>query len=142
MTHKIIALRGIANVGKSQTIKNVYESLVSKFPDAKIEHLSIGVDIRVVITVNGVKVGIESQGDPSSRLFSSIKLFVEIKCNVIICATRTRGGTVDLVESQKPEYSILWHEQKVVSSGKESQIKSNLAMAITILDEALAVINA
>ena len=65
----IIAVRGVANQGKSASIKIVYSLLRELYPAAKIEELNIGVDITVVITIDGVKVGIESQGDPNSRLF-------------------------------------------------------------------------
>src|SRR5438270_370149 len=90
---KVIALRGISSKGKSQTIRQAYDLLVAKYPQARVEHLakSWGIDIKVVLTINGVKIGIESRGDPSNRLPESLTEFAEMGCEVIICATRTRG---------------------------------------------------
>jgi len=136
MANTIIALRGKANVGKSQTIKSIYESIISTFPNAQVSDLSLGADVRAIITIDGCKIGIESQGDPNSRLFKSIKQFVDNKCEIIICATRTRGGTVELVENQNPPYNILWIEQ-VVLKKTENWGRSNSIMAQSILDKVL-----
>lgn len=104
----LIALRGTANQGKSASIKEAYLLLKQAYPNAIVEEIWISVDITIAITINGAKVGIESQGDPNSRLFPSLKHFAKIGCNVIICATRTRGGTVDFVDTLKKQYSIQW----------------------------------
>jgi hypothetical protein len=57
-----------------------------------------------------VKVGIESRGDPSSRLFKSLETFDKAGCKVILCATRTKGETVKAVEklSLASQYQIVW----------------------------------
>ncbi|MFV1951811.1 MAG: hypothetical protein ACC630_07665, partial [Nitrospinota bacterium] len=98
-------------------------------------------DVRAVVTINGVKIGIESQGDPNSRLFKSLKLFAKLQCHVIVCATRTRGATVKAVESQKSDYEVIWYEQSIVK-GEEVQNQNNINMAKTILLETEKFINA
>jgi hypothetical protein len=134
MKKKVIGLRGKGNVGKSQTIRKAYDLLKSQHKTMIEEHQILGADIRVVLTINGVKIGIESQGDPHSRLEKSLVLFVNEKCAVIVCAARTRGQTVAAVENLQPDYEVLWFGQEVKHSGPQQQ-DSNNAMARRIVDE-------
>ncbi len=135
----IIAIRGVGNTGKTKTIKYVYDLVKSKYPEAKIESEICRLDIRVIFTVNGVKIGIESQGDPSSRLFESIPLFVKSQCNIILCATRTKGKTVQLIKEQEC-YEIIWHEKSFIEGAMKQQ-ESNIKMANTIMKKIVNLIN-
>ena len=112
----IIAVRGVANQGKSTTIKISYSLLKELYPTANIKEMCVGVDITVVITVGRVKIGIESQGDPNSRLFQSLEDFVKIGCKVILCATRSRGATVEAVNSLASIFLVKWYPKQGVSS--------------------------
>ena len=135
MQKEVIALRGIGNPGKSQTIRKVYDLLKLRHKNVKEEHESIGkVDIRVVLTINGAKIGIESQGDPGSRLQKSLSLFVKLQCTVIVCATRTRGQTVNAVERLNQDYELLWLQQDVRPIASEQEASNN-AMAQRIVEE-------
>lgn len=134
MTKKVIAVWGAADVGKSATIKKTYDLLKAKFKTATIDDIFVGVDIKVVITINGTKIGIESQGDPGGRLERSLSSFVKIGCQVIICATRTRGQTVKAVEKLEPKYEVLWLEQASKFTEPDQKV-SNLAMAKRIVKE-------
>lgn len=135
MKKEVIGLWGKGNVGKSQTIKKVYDLLKSKHKNVKEEHKEEGrVDIIVVLTIGTTRIGIESQGDPCSRLEESLRLFVKLGCTVIVCATRTRGQTVKAVEKLQPNYEILWFEQSVKSTVSEQQASNN-AMAQQIIGE-------
>ena len=109
---QVIGLYGTANAGKSTTLRKLYELLTKAYPAAHIEIIHpFGVDFTVIIEIDGVLIGIESQGDPGSRLAVSIELFKKRGCVIIVCTTRTRGGTVAIVESLKPEFTITWHHK-------------------------------
>jgi hypothetical protein len=138
---KVIALKGKANVGKSQTIKTVTELLQTKYPHVKIDHHhSTRGDVRVVLTFDGQRIGIESQGDPNRRLIKeSLDLFVSVGCEVIICATRTSGATVNAVNALE-EHDVLWLDQPMKAEPWE-QVLSNLAMARKIVEETEKVID-
>lgn len=146
MPKEIHALKGLTNTGKSTTIRTVYELLLSEYPDAKVEHRrprpprEIRVDVRAIITINGKKIGIESLGDPGNRLHESIKLFTKNKCDLIICATRTRGATYDTVAEQEPPYSVKWHPKEATKS-KAKQEEANNKMAQEFLKIAVDLIN-
>lgn len=112
MKKTIIANWGHAQQGKSDTVKRVARIILDNYPTATTDPTAIdfSVDIKVVITIDKIKIGIESQGDPNSRLFESLKEFAKINCDLIICSTRTSGGTVDAVSAlhASDNYEIIW----------------------------------
>ena len=78
--NKGIVLYGIENVGKSITLRKVYELLKSKYIRATEQFVIVGrfrraglvvddylaeaKDFRVIFVIDGTKIGIESMGDP------------------------------------------------------------------------------
>lgn len=121
---KIISIYGTANVGKSETIKLVYTKLLKMFPDLTFlpsfaQIIPQKGDICVVFIVKNKIIGIESQGDPNSRIFKSLPLFIKLNCDIIICAARTRGATVKEVEKHNISYVIKW----IKKDGEESNLK-------------------
>lgn len=107
----VIAIWGEASQGKSSSIREIASSIPARFPGSSVNYLIQGnVDIKAIAQVNGIKVGIESQGDPSSRLRQSLAEFLADGCEIIICATRTRGDTVNAVNElfTNHRYDIVW----------------------------------
>lgn len=116
MNKTIIAIYGRQNEGKSETIKKVCELLIANFPNAVANPLAINYygDILVTIQLGAVKIGIESQGDPNSRMLyeDTIRKLADVNldptlggCDIIICATRTEGKTVDKVDAIANQYN-------------------------------------
>ena len=127
---KVFALKGRRNVGKSQTIRTVDELLRAKYPGARVEHEHrTRAELRVVLSINDVKIGVESGG----RTQSSFDLFVNLGCDVIICAAKTTGQTVNAVNAL-PDYEVVWLAQRTQSAPFE-QVLSNLAMARHIVEK-------
>jgi len=93
----IIANIGTENKGKSTSIKEVFYLLSKRYPHNVTKLIDNG-DIEATIEVKGKLVGIESQGDPNSRIFETLPELVNMGCEIIVCACRTSGGTKDLVE--------------------------------------------
>lgn len=119
MNKTIIAIHGRANEGKSETIKKVCELLVDTFPKHKLfpEKISYQGDILQTIKIGEVKIGLEGQGDPKSRMISDETLELLAgnhsewgNCDIIICATRTSGETVQQVDKIADEFDFhtLW----------------------------------
>lgn len=115
----ILALSGWPGKGKSTTIRKVYSLLKSAYPEAarqaewihpenEPEDMESAGDICVLMPIGRVWLGIESEGDPGSRLSQSLKKFAEHQpsCDLILCATRSKGNTVKAVERMQPEYKI------------------------------------
>ncbi len=113
MENTIIAVYGRAGEGKSETIKKVCQMLIANFPDAdpSIQAIDYAEDILLTIVIFGIKIGIESTGDPKSRMLDTVvRLGREEKCDIIICATRTEGATVNKVDEVADvyDYHTLW----------------------------------
>lgn len=107
----IVAFGGRANQGKSETIRNLIPLFQQYYPNALYSYIYKGADIKLIIEVNNKKIGIESQGDPNSRLAASLDDFARIEqCDIIICASRTRGETVHAVSRTASSfgYEVIW----------------------------------
>ena len=133
----IYALYGRGDIGKTSTIKEVYNLLIKKFGKEIIVETDTNIfseknDIRVIVKIKGKLIGIESQGDPNSRLKVSLDIFVEMNCDIILCATRTWGTTVDFVKLLEPEYKIDWIKKP--DFGNEYEQK-NKELAKNIFDQ-------
>ncbi|MDX4061695.1 hypothetical protein Q6A90_04875 [Aliarcobacter skirrowii] len=128
MKSKIFVLQGKSGVGKTTTINKVYQLLRDtkgvKSYKVSFEILN-KVDIRAILNINEILVGIECQGDPSSRLKDSLKLFIENKCKVIICASRTRGMSVDWINEYSNEFDIEFISKEHASDDKIVQEQKN-----------------
>ncbi|MDR0442086.1 MAG: hypothetical protein LBH44_01605 [Treponema sp.] len=132
----IIALYGRSGCGKTESIKNVFDLLKSKYPSANVKVIFTGKDIKAIITgINGLTIGIESEGDPGFRLEQSLKDFVKAKCDIIFCASRTRGTTVDWINSHLGKYAVDWTKQKYLSS-KQAQINNYQGIAQDLIAKA------
>ena len=136
---RVIVLRGTENTGKTQTIKKVYELMLAKYQVTRVHEKIYKREITCVLLVNNKKIGIESQGDPNSRLRRNLEYFVDINCEIIICATRTYGQTVDAVNTLSDNYEIVWidktierisHNQSDINVGDANKIIKELEKAI------------
>lgn len=112
MKKTIFANWGPSEQGKSDTVKRIAKEILAAFPTATTLPTAINFssDIQVIITIGKITIGIESQGDPNSRLFESLESFSTDNCDIIICSTRTSGGTVDAVSALHSShgYDIVW----------------------------------
>ena len=103
----VIACKGIGGQGKTTALKKLYERIKEKYPKMSPQTFLIDKngDIKVIFTIQGVKIGFETQGDPSSRITGSIDDFVNEGCELIVCACRTKGETYNkLFEIDPPVY--------------------------------------
>jgi predicted kinase len=112
MQKTMIALWGIGNLGKTTTIRLAYETLRKEAkvidPGRRARKEVIGA----ILEIDGVKVGFASQGDLAEILEELLAPLIEAGCLVIICATHTRGGTVEtvnqLASQAQPPFKLVW----------------------------------
>ena len=110
MQNLVIANSGSGNKGKSSSVKEVYKLLAARYPNniSIIYPLTSG-DVKAIIGVNNVLVGIESQGDPNSRLLDSLTDFRKAGCEIIVAACRLYGETADAIDGMhKYGYQVIW----------------------------------
>lgn len=134
MNKSVIAIYGQAGRGKSATIREVANQLMNAFPIHSLQIINDGGDITYIIEINGVKIGIESQGDPNSRQLRSLADFVAVSCDIIICACRTSGMTKDAVADlhRNHQYEIIWTTNH--HSWQKNQDQLHLISASEILE--------
>lgn len=138
MKKTLIAIWGDAGQGKSSSIREIANRIPALFPGASITYLIDNrVDIKVIVIWGKIKIGIESQGDPNSRLPQSLSEFVAQGCDIIICATRTRGNTVNVVNDMNANhgYDIIW------TSNLFSKEKDINYLNTTFANHILAIVN-
>lgn len=122
MKKLIIANRGRGSQGKSSSIKAVFRKLSSLYP---YEIIADNGDIKAIVEVEGVRVGIESQGDPDSRMMQSMNDFMAKECQIIVTACRTKGDTYNKVVEMNEQngYDLIWavNDKMVVANGSTPQ---------------------
>ena len=124
MRKLVIANRGVGGIGKSSAIKAVYKLLKDKGynPDEEVWQ---GDDIKAIFKIDGVKIGISSQGDPGSCMKDNIKDFVKKGCEIIVTACRMKGDTYRKVYyelGEEQDYDIIWYGHYVYQVLKAEEI--------------------
>lgn len=110
----IIANYGDPNMGKTESVKLVYEKLQKVAIEVTNEYGEMPLcknndDVCAMLVINGIKVGICSQGDPKSCQKGWMERLVAANCSIILAACRHYGATVTLIESyQQQGYRIYW----------------------------------
>jgi len=102
---QLAAVYGANNRGKTCAIEAALEMLLVAYPEAEadIRRTPRGADVTAVMTVDDFKIGVESRGDDANYLDGRLRCFAKLGCQVIVCATRTRGNTVEAVEEFRKE---------------------------------------
>jgi hypothetical protein len=104
MRRTIFALFGIGDSGKTTTISLVYNHFRQQ--GAKViyggdttRHRQKGArEIRgAVLEIDDILVGFATPGDRPDILLRLLEALIERGCIIIVCATHTRGGTVEVV---------------------------------------------
>lgn len=99
----IIVNWGAAGVGKTPSLRKVYELLSTKYPHAVLRSDN---DIKAIVTIGNCKVGIETQGDPYPYLVTpqSMEDFRTAGCRIVVAASRTSGETWRAVYEMETKY--------------------------------------
>lgn len=115
---KLLCVWGSSNYGKTSAIIE-FDTILNRNFKGNINSIyrPLGQppnDIRRIYSVQYKEqtyiIGIESQGDPNSRQHKSLDLFLKNNCDIIICASRSRGETVFNVENfcSISQYDSFW----------------------------------
>lgn len=106
----VIANLGRADMGKTTSIRKVFNILSTKYPETTYTIDSSNGEVKATIKIGDVLVGIETQGDPGTRMPDSLDEFVNMECGIILVACRSTAYTLRYkVESlEEKGYEILW----------------------------------
>jgi hypothetical protein len=133
----IIAIWHAADMGKTETLRAFANLLLNTFPQFDpIRPVPAFVppsgDFLLVVRINGVVVGITSQGDPGTDLENRlINLADNRECDIILCSTRTRGETVTAVDrvANTRDYQTIWTSTYQIEGEDNQRIVNNLKAA-------------
>ena len=133
----LLALSGLPKAGKTKTIKEVYRLLRETYPEATVTWVdpkeepaeSSDKDICLFMEIDGTLIGIESQGDPNSRLQKSLKQFAEHQppCEVILCARRTGKGTRGMAQVIEQPHTVYGYHIVPIPKKKRHQKNTKCA---------------
>ena len=144
----IIANFGEGDTGKSDSIKRLYEKLCKRYG---IEPIALDKDICEVVEINGVKVGIASDGDSQAIVRNNLnELALKEKCQIILTACRSNHDSVVLLNEYKDKYKYrIWrtsnariyeyidtNNPRVAPKGMQTRFNENWAQEIAHLIEA------
>lgn len=135
MKKTVIANYGAGDRGKSSSLVLVYQKIVQKYPNIKIiDKDTRWGEIKAIFEINGLKIAIESQGDPDSRIHASLEEFLNINCDVIICACRTKGETTNAVGEMEGKfgYRLIW-AQNIYCESISNHVNNIYAESIVTL---------
>ena len=97
------------------------------------------VEVFVIITINGKRIGIASKGDRDIHVNLALNKFDQQKCQIILCAARTQGSdSWNAAEkfAAKHNYSIKDNYiEKVAEPIKAQQDSSNKKCAADIVNK-------
>lgn len=163
---KIIALYGKGDAGKSTTLLMLIAKLMKKHADTCILPPSRSLTAKAVeqelerrvkatnrkdkyvqdevvkFEINGHVVGITTQGDNDGCLKNAFKQFTD--CDIVICATRSSGSSVDYVQRIVGKENVIWYRQCDFSCdtySHEQRIQRYLAIADSISNLLLQELN-
>ena len=140
----IIVNWGKAGVGKTPSLRTVYELLSAKYPH---KVLRSGNDIKAIVTIGDCKVGIETQGDPKPYLVTpqSMEDFRNEGCRIVVAACRTSGETWDAVYEMETKYGYQLFEalhhrpyDTILSDASSELLNQHYAEGIVALIEDMA----
>lgn len=111
----IIANYGTENVGKTTSIKLVYNKLHQLVTDENCRDLHSpednNGDLCAILTINNVKVGISSLGDDIKAHAEWLDELVADECDIILTGCHDYDNTTKKIYSLKAKgYQILWTE--------------------------------
>lgn len=128
-------------MGKTATIRAFANLLTTTFfdfesilPDPVL--IPNDRDFILIVRINGVVIGITSQGDPGTGLENRlINLADNHRCDIILCSTRTRGETVTAVDrvANTRNYQTIWTSTYQIA-GEANQLIANDLKARHLLD--------
>jgi hypothetical protein len=125
---RFFAVKGPPRTGKGRTVRNVCKKLLDAFPNAKKElfqPVRNRRDFRAVLNIDGTMIGIDSYNHGKDRTRKSLQLFQAKRCDVIVCATSTKGSTVQAVRNRFAEREITWLDLPKPKSKKTCRAKAD-----------------
>ncbi len=126
-----VALQGRSGSGKTEALNMLINHLESELGARRIDTFSeIGSDIGVILELEKTLIGVETRGDPGTNLKECLENLVKYKCQVIICATRTRGWTIEEFNVACSDYERVKVQQQYIDSSEGYEVTARLRKGV------------
>jgi hypothetical protein len=138
MEKTIIALSGVGDCGKTETIRLAYDYLRQEGEDFDLGS-SRSMEVNGAVSViKGVAVGFASKGDCEAVLRRFLERLVYLDCDIIVCAAHTPiSATYRAVEQiaadAVPPYQVRWMEKPRVSDHDAANIEMTAEICYQVL---------
>jgi len=141
---RIICLRGVSNIGKTETIKALAIKLLARknkdvkwyYPETspiKDTDLWKYTDIDVEIIHNSNHIGLSSRGDCEKLIKQSISRCIKNGCNIIFCTCRGKGKGMEYLKKVVASngYSLIFTSPLTIGTkhNEDDEIVMNNKMA-------------
>lgn len=109
----IFAIYASQKKGKTSSVKEFYKifkhAYRTEIASNSCNRISATSEISGIIELNsGIKIGINSAGDNLNAVKINIDVFVKAKCDIIICACRTKGESTWPILNLERKYDVHW----------------------------------
>lgn len=133
---EMLIVLGPGSCGKSTSIKLAYQSILARAlkPQVPVRATYLYSTVReVAVHVDlSVSFGIATRGDGPSHVMDGLNFFTAHKSQVIVCATRSRGGSLQAALSFAAlnGFAVTTIQQAKVSAAQQAGANSRLAKQI------------
>lgn len=97
---KVIALYGAADTGKTTTLNKLIVWLGGR--------IDTRIDNHELLEVFSHRVFVATDGDSGGAVEENFRRFEEMGADVLVLASRTRGGTVEAIQNHTTPEEIIW----------------------------------
>ena len=111
MQKTLIATTGVGNSGKTNSLKLLRKMLLKK---SNVSEISFEIlnnqeeDFISFLKMDNILICITSQGDTPYLMEKPLKKAVNQTCDIIVCACRSYGDTVDIIKRICRNYKKVW----------------------------------
>jgi hypothetical protein len=93
----LIVVAGIGNSGKTKSIKDFALANLTDLPSPTGVEISYAGPLTK--NLNQYTIGIRSAGDTKALIVGAIQFFTKNNCDLMVCATKSRGVTVNTINA-------------------------------------------
>lgn len=93
----LIVVEGIGNSGKTKSIRDFAQANLTNLPSPTGVEISYAGPFTK--NSNQYTIGIRSAGDTRALILDAIQFFTINNCDLMVCATKSRGVTVDTINT-------------------------------------------
>lgn len=93
----LIVVSGFGNSGKTTSIKDFAQANLTSLPSPTGVEISYAGPL--IKNPNQYTIGIRTAGDTEALILAAIQFFTKNKCDLMVCATKSRGLTVAAINA-------------------------------------------